>query len=199
VKAVIKNKCRTTAALVRTLFQNEAHHLMCAQNTVNTLYEEVLVMSERFLSRSAVMLLLTRETNGETEILLQKRQNTGYADGMWDCAATGHVDAGESMKMAVVREAKEELGIDIPLSQARFSTITHVFTPSTGKIYYNAYFCVSDYRGLPSIMEPHKCDDLAWFNIHNLPSDLIPDRAIALHNYLMNIPYDEIGWNNESV
>lgn len=36
-------------------------------------------MRERFLSESAVMLPLTQETSGETEILLQKRQNTGKA------------------------------------------------------------------------------------------------------------------------
>ena len=50
-------------------------------------------MRERYKTASAVMLLLLRERNGRQEILLQKRRNTGYADGMWDCGAAGHVEA----------------------------------------------------------------------------------------------------------
>ena len=42
-------------------------------------------MRERYKTASAVMLFLLRERNGRQEILLQKRRNTGYADGMWDC------------------------------------------------------------------------------------------------------------------
>ena len=67
-------------------------------------------MKERFKSLSAVMLLLTRKNENEEEILFQKRKNTGYCDGFYDLSASGHVDANESMKHAMCREAKEELG-----------------------------------------------------------------------------------------
>ena len=60
-------------------------------------------MRERYKTASAVMLLLLRERNGRQEILLQKRRNTGYADGMWDCGAAGHVEAGETMRAAMAR------------------------------------------------------------------------------------------------
>lgn len=39
-------------------------------------------MSDRFKNCSAVMLMLMRRNDeGKEEILLQKRQNTGYMDG----------------------------------------------------------------------------------------------------------------------
>ena len=62
-------------------------------------------MGERFKSLSAVMLLLTRKTDNNEEILFQKRKNTGYCDGYYDLSASGHVDDNESMKRAMCREA----------------------------------------------------------------------------------------------
>ena len=71
-------------------------------------------MNERFKTCSAVMLMLIRkDNNGQEEILLQKRKNTGYMDGYWDFSASGHVEDNEPMKMAMLREASEELGINI--------------------------------------------------------------------------------------
>lgn len=67
-------------------------------------------MDKHYRTLSSVMLLLLREVEGNRQILLQKRQNTGFADGKWECGATGHVEAGESMRLALAREAKEELG-----------------------------------------------------------------------------------------
>lgn len=151
-------------------------------------------MLERFMARSAVMLFVFRSKGDEKEILLQKRCNTGYADGMWDCAAAGHVDANESMKMAAIREADEELGISIIPENIEFGTFTHKYTPKTNEVYYNAFFVVKRYDGVPYIREPEKCSDLQWFPISNLPDGLLPDRKQAIHNYLRHIPYDEMGW-----
>lgn len=70
-------------------------------------------MKERYQSKVVVFLILTRNINGKKEILLQKRCNTGYMDGKYDCACSGHLEKGESLSMAVAREAKEEIGIDV--------------------------------------------------------------------------------------
>lgn len=147
-------------------------------------------MAQRYTVPSAVMLLLIRENN----ILLQRRQNTGYADGMWELCATGHVDEGESMKSAIIREATEELGIAIAREDIRFATLMHKYTVETGMTYYNGYFVAKHYRGAPSIREPEKCSELTWFPLDALPPDIIPDRAVAIRNYLAGIPYDEYGW-----
>lgn len=54
----------------------------------------------------AVFLLLIKNN----KVLLLKRQNTGYADGKYSLVS-GHVDKGETMQEAIIREAKEEAGI----------------------------------------------------------------------------------------
>ena len=146
----------------------------------------------RFSTASAVMLLLTR--NNGTEVLLQKRVNTGYMDGMWDCGASGHVDAGESMKSALIREAKEEINIDININDVNFATIAHKYTNGSGLIYYNGYFIVENYKGIPKINEPNKCSEIKWVQINGLPENTIPDRKEAVKNFLLGIPYHEFGW-----
>ena len=149
-------------------------------------------MSERFKSLSAVMLLLIREKDDYEEILFQKRKNTGYCDGFYDLSASGHVDANESMKHAMCREAKEELGININENDLEFVCMIH--KNSDGCIYYNGYFKAKKWSGEPIINEPEKNEELKWFNINSLPSNIINDRCIAIENYKNNIKYSEFGW-----
>ena len=149
-------------------------------------------MSERFKNPSAVMLLLTRKINSEEEILFQKRKNTRYCDGYWDLSAYGHVDANESMKHAMCREAKEELGISIDENDLEFVCIIH--KNSDGCIYYNGYFKTIKWKGEPVINEPNKNEELKWLNINNLPENIVNDRIIAINNYKNNIKYSEYGW-----
>ena len=151
-------------------------------------------MGERFKTRSAVMLMLMRENNnGKEEILLQKRQNTGYMDGYWDFSASGHVDADEPMKNAMVREAFEELGIVIKKEDLEFVSLIH---KNKGCIYYNGYFKAKIWNNNPQIIEKDKCEEIRWFEVNNLPENLIDDRIEAIKNYKNKTSYSEYGWDN---
>ncbi len=46
------------------------------------------------------------------KILLSLRQNTGWADNMMTIPG-GHTEEGETVVQAAIREAKEELGLDL--------------------------------------------------------------------------------------
>lgn len=56
-------------------------------------------------------------------------------------------------------------------------------------------FSTRKYKGIPKIMEINKCDALSWFDINNLPSNLIDTRKIMINNYLNNNHYNEYGFN----
>lgn len=149
-------------------------------------------MGERFKSLSAVMLLLTRKVDNQEQILFQKRKNTGFCDGFYDLSSSGHVEENESMRHAMCREAKEELGIDINQEDLEFVCMIH--KNSDGHIYYNGYFKASKWSGEATINEPNKNEELRWFNIDSLPTNIVNDRIMAIENYKNNIKYSEYGW-----
>ena len=71
-------------------------------------------MEEKSYGILASNILLTRTNkDGKKEVLLQLRKNTGFMDNMYDVSCGGHVKKGESLLNTAVREAKEEIGIDI--------------------------------------------------------------------------------------
>ncbi len=151
-------------------------------------------MKERYRTLSAVILMLIRQNNGIEEILLQKRKNTGYMDGYWDFSASGHVENMENMRMAMQREAKEELGIDIAIEDLKFVSLIHKIN-GIDTIYYNGYFQATKWEGIPKIVEQNKNEEIEWFDIHHLPENVIDDRKEAIKNYIQHVPYSEFGWN----
>jgi isopentenyldiphosphate isomerase len=57
-------------------------------------------------------------------LYLQKRvQTKDLYPGRWDTAVGGHVSSGESIQHALLREAKEELGIDASSAQPLFKYV----------------------------------------------------------------------------
>ena len=151
-------------------------------------------MSEPYLTPSAVILMLMRERGGKKQVLLQRRQNTGFADGLWDFSCAGHVEQGESMTSAAVREVKEELGVTVTAQNLQFAVLLHKCDKPFNLVYYNAYFVCTEFVGEPRIAEPEKCSELRWFDLDNLPDDLIDDRKCALKAYLDGVHYIEYGW-----
>ena len=72
------------------------------------------------LAPIAVYLLLVR---GDS-ILMLRRYNTGFADGSYSMIA-GHVEAGENLKTAMIREAREEAGIDLSPTDLEVVGVIH--------------------------------------------------------------------------
>lgn len=144
-------------------------------------------MKERYSCKVAVFLILTRKVNGNTEVLLQRRFNTGYMDGKYDTACSGHLEAGESLSMAIIREAKEELGIQVNEDDLKFVALIHPYEDG----YLNVFFKADTYTGTPKIMEESKCDDLQWFEVNNLPKDTVELYSKVMKNMDKEPFYDD--------
>ena len=147
---------------------------------------------EHYRSYSAVFPILLREGANGQEVLLHLRQNTGYMDGHWDFAGSGHVDENESAMQAVVRECREELGITVELKDIRFVHLSHRVGQNGARTYYDIYFLVERYTGEPYIAEPEKCSGLQWFAMDELPEDIIGIRKQAFLSYLKSEYYSEV-------
>lgn len=81
---------------------------------------------EKGLWHKAVHVWIVNDNN---EIMLQYRcaQKKFFPD-VWDTSFAGHIDAGETSLEAVIREGKEELGIDVDTSKLKylFTTKEHL-------------------------------------------------------------------------
>ena len=109
------------------------------------------------------------------EVLLQRRQNTGYMDGFWVAGAAGHVEPGETARQAAVREAREELGVDVGAGDLELVTVMQrtdgAGLPREQRVDW--FWTCKEWMGEPRICEPEKTSDLRWFPLADLP-DLVP-------------------------
>ena len=141
-------------------------------------------MEEKFKIITAVMILFRKDNN----ILLSRRFNTGHEDGNYSVVA-GHVEVNESVLSAAIREAKEEVGVNVLKEHLRLVTTMH-----HGKTnYVDFYFEVTKWSGEITNTEPDKCDDLRWFPIDELPENTIPYIRQAIECYQKGELYSEWG------
>ena len=136
------------------------------------------------------------------KILLQRRFNTGFMDGYYSFPA-GHVEKGESFTQCVVREIKEEIGVGLKPENLK---VIHVLYRDSRIDYpqgvaeginerMDIFFTAEKWAGEPKIMVPDKCDDLQWFDLDNLPENIIPYVRQAIDCIKNKVFYSEFGWN----
>ena len=125
----------------------------------------------------------------ENQILLLRRFNTGFRDGEYSVPA-GHLDGGETVMQAGIREGKEEVGVDIEESNMSFSTVMHRIEDDER---VDFFMQVHQWQGEPFNAEPDKCDDVRWVDINALPANTVPYVRQALDNHLSDIQFDEYG------
>jgi len=145
---------------------------------------------EKFLA--AVYLIIK---NDEGKVLLQRRQGTKLWPGFLALPA-GHIDEGENAIDAVIREAKEELDIEICEDDIVDSFVANRRNKSL-KPYFDIYFEISSYKGKLTINEPDKCSELKWCDINNLPNDMIDFEVEAIVNRKKGITFSVIDTDNE--
>lgn len=134
----------------------------------------------------AVHLFLCR---GE-EVLLLLRANTGYEDGKFGVVA-GHVEAGETVTEAAIREAREEAGITVARGDLALAGIMHRKSQDER---IDFFFEVHRWLGTPANCEPDKCAGLAWYRRDGLPANMVTYIRDALALPRDGRWFEEHGW-----
>jgi len=126
------------------------------------------------------------------KVLLLRRFNTGYEDGRYSLPA-GHVDAGETFTGAMIREAKEEIGVEVAEQDVR---VAHCMHRNGGKDneWMDIFFIAEKWSGEIVNKEPEKCDDLSWFPLTDLPENTIPCVRQAIECSVNGMTYSEYGF-----
>jgi len=126
------------------------------------------------------------------KILLMRRQGSGYYDG-WYSVPAGHVEEGELLTDCLIRETKEELGIDLDKKDIRLvHTMYRTKHDETGDR-ADYFFLVTKWHGEPRICEPRKCDDIRWFSREALPENMMHHVREAVECVGKGVSYSELG------
>ncbi len=144
-------------------------------------------MAERYKLIPEVFLILMKEG----QVLLSRRFNTGWEDGKYGLPA-GHGEDRETMREGIVREAKEEIGIDIKVEDLEFFLVQHRWSNDHARVGF--YFVPKAWEGDIKNMEADKCDDLKFFPLDALPENTVPHVRAAINSFINGESYAEYGW-----
>ena len=138
----------------------------------------------------AVFILFRR---GDT--ILVGRRLGGWGSGLL-CPPGGHVERGESFSAAAIREALEEVGVEI---DAKDLKPFHIMSRnnSEGHERIDVCFSVDVWRGEFVNREPLKCSELVWLDEAALPDDVVPLFRMVLERGRAGILYSE-DWADRS-
>ena len=134
--------------------------------------------------------LLIRRGNKLAFVL---RSNTDWMKSHYGLPS-GKVEKGESFTDAVIREAKEEIGIGIKPQDLKYVHTAHRHEETD---WVDVYFEAVKWSGEPYNAEPQMHSDIAWLNPNDLPTNTIPATVFALKEIGLGKYYSEYGWTKD--
>lgn len=129
------------------------------------------------------------------DVLLTRRAGTGYADGLLH-TPSGHLEDGEDVLQAVLRETHEETGLRLDPGALRVALVMQHRSPH-GRARIGWFFEAALPHGRqPVNAEPHKCSQIGWYPLDGLPDDMVAycraglDAYRAGHCFLLHLHHE---------
>lgn len=123
--------------------------------------------------------------NDKNETLLVKRAGqTVNEDGYWSKPG-GSVEFGEKITDAIKREIKEEIGVDIELTQ--FLGYNDHILKLENQHWVALHYLARIINGIPENLEPNKHSEIKWFPLDNLPENITSTTIEPIKTYLASL------------
>ncbi len=145
-----------------------------------------MVDHSRFTAAVAVHVLFIRDGL----LLMLRRANTGYADGLLSVPA-GHLDGAETVSAAAIREAYEEVGVALSPDEVEVAGVMHRLD---GEERIDFFIVARTWQREFENKEPGKCSELLWASMDQLPADTVPYVRTAVEAYLRGVWFSSYGW-----
>ena len=114
--------------------------------------------------------------NSKDEILVQKRSmNKKRFPGYWDMPCAGHVDAGESSIVGAIREAKEEIGLDINKEDLQF--VFEYIEDDAWEI-GQVFFYKCDNKTEEMSLQEEEVEEVKWIDFEEFKTLLYSDKWV---------------------
>ncbi|MEC1179614.1 NUDIX domain-containing protein [Metasolibacillus meyeri] len=130
-------------------------------------------MKNEKLPKVGVGAVIRDENNQILLVLRKKSPESGY----WSLPG-GKVDYMETIESAVIREIKEELGVDIEIE--RLICVTNHIIQSEDVHYVAPTFIAHITKGNVQNKEPHALEKVQWFPIDDIPENITLTTDYAL-------------------
>ena len=102
-----------------------------------------------------------------------RRAGTDFRCGQLSLPA-GHLEGGEDAVAGLLREVREEVGVEAAPQDCRLVLVVHSAPEhAADREYLNLFFAVDHWTGQPTIGEPDKCSELLWAQESALPDDVV--------------------------
>ena len=148
-------------------------------NPTGETVERAIAHRDGLLHRTAHV-WVTRERDGKTQILLQKRsQNKESFPGLYDTSSAGHIPAGVDFVPSALRELREELGIDARPEELAYAGS---FRIRYEKIFHGALFRDNEFTRVYVYREPvdegslrlqeSEVEAVRWFDLEEVREEI---------------------------
>ncbi|MEI8364867.1 MAG: NUDIX hydrolase [Parachlamydiaceae bacterium] len=119
----------------------------------------------------------------DNKVLLGKRKGA-HGSGDWAFPG-GHLELGETPEACAYRELIEETGLKA-IQIVPGSWTNDIFDDN--KHYITLFMFVTEFSGIPEVLEPLKCENWEWFEWDNLPQPLFA----SIQSLLKNVGIDSL-------
>ncbi len=130
--------------------------------------------------------------NTNNEVLMLRRINTPFCNNCYALPGTD-IRPGETATQAIIREAKNSLGININITDLEFVHI--MYRKCNDPEFFSCVFKLKNYPDNIINHDPLRHDDLKWFSVDSLPSKIVPAHKYTIDQIDHKIAYSEHGWD----
>lgn len=135
-----------------------------------------------------VLLFLLNLSN---EVLLLRRSNTPFGNNCYVLPG-GQISIGQTARQALQEHVHSTIGIAIALDDIECAHI--MYRKCNDPEFFACVFTTNIWSGTVYNKDLEKHDDLQWFALDKLPTNMVPAHRHAIQQIEKRILYSEHGW-----